>query len=613
MTDDRQKPPGTFDEDLGGQVIEGEGSADGSGRRRGWRWLLLALGLVFCSLVMVLGAAALGAYHGAKDRVLASRQAALTHYQRGLEHRQADELELARVEFEEALRLYPGMDQARQQLSQIGELMAIRPTAISETRTEAVETLLTEAQALYQSHQWQEAARRLETIRSLDPDFQPELLDELLHSTYFNAAQEMEQVGKDGEALIFYEKALSLQPDDPAAKAAQERLQLYVAALTKWGRNWDEAIRALERLYELDPQYRDVQGRLAQALAAAGDGYRQRGDWCLAAEQYTKALTILPDDAVSQKADEAKAQCHRPTPTSKPHEPQTTTPASTPDTTPEATVSAAGELSGRILFGRHDPAHGTHEIAMMPAQGGEPTLVVNQASQPDVSPDGTWVAFHSWESDNLGILVAPLAGGERHKAMRVTYLEDIQPTWAPDSKRLAFGSNRHGDRKWRIYITWAEGQEEAQEITFGEAPDWSPVDNRIVSRGCGPQCEVWGLYVTDDRGSIQELVVADPSATAPAWSPDGKWIAFMSNRDGNWELYMVGADGLGLRRLTNGPEHDGVPTWSPDGQWIAFLSHRTGAWGIYALPLAAGKDVQLVYPVPGEYPDWMQEQLAWIP
>ncbi len=584
------------------------------GDRENWRWVILALALVFCSLSMVLGAAALGAYHGARDRLAAVQEAAQEHYQRGLAHRQAGEWELARVEFEEALRLNPGLEEARQQLAEVLEMLAAQPTATSEARTQAVETLLAEAQDLYRAGQWEEAARRLETVRSLDPDFQPELLAELLYNTCLSAAQEMEKAGRDEEALAYYGKALALRPDDPGVKAAQDRLNLYAAALSAWGRDWEEAVRLLEGLWKADPTYRDVEPRLVRALVAAGDAYRQQGGWCLAAERYARALLLRPDEAVRQKAEEAKAACERPSPTPRPTGTQPPPPASTPEAQPEATVQAAESLpAGRILFSRYDPSHDLHEILIVPAQGGEPETVAENASQPAVSPDGQWLAFHSWERDRLGILIAPLVGGERRKPMRTTYLEDIHPTWSPDGERLAFGSNRHGDRKWRVYVTWVEGREEAQELVFGESPDWSRADGRIVFRGCGPMCEVWGLYVTDEQGANQTLLLADPSATAPAWSPDGRWVAFMSNRDGNWELYLVGADGLGLRRLTNGPEHDGVPTWSPDGQWIAFLSHRTGAWGVYALPLQPGADVHLVALVPGEYPDWMQERLAWIP
>jgi TolB protein len=58
----------------------------------------------------------------------------------------------------------------------------------------------------------------------------------------------------------------------------------------------------------------------------------------------------------------------------------------------------------------------------------------------------------------------------------------------------------------------------------------------------------------------------------PAWSPDGRRIAFASERDGNAEIYVVNADGTGQRNLTRDPGYEGDPAWSPDGRKIAFTS-----------------------------------------
>ena len=62
----------------------------------------------------------------------------------------------------------------------------------------------------------------------------------------------------------------------------------------------------------------------------------------------------------------------------------------------------------------------------------------------------------------------------------------------------------------------------------------------------------------------------------PAWSPDGRKLAFVSDRDGNSEVYVMNADGSGQRNLTRNPAYDADPAWSPDGRKLAFVSNRDG-------------------------------------
>jgi TolB protein len=70
-------------------------------------------------------------------------------------------------------------------------------------------------------------------------------------------------------------------------------------------------------------------------------------------------------------------------------------------------------------------------------------------------------------------------------------------------------------------------------------------------------------------------------------------LAFQSDRDGNWEIYIVEADGTNLKRLTNHPTADLQPAWSPDGRFLAFSSERTGAGDIYLLDVEGGSLRQL--------------------
>jgi Tol biopolymer transport system component len=82
-----------------------------------------------------------------------------------------------------------------------------------------------------------------------------------------------------------------------------------------------------------------------------------------------------------------------------------------------------------------------------------------------------------------------------------------------------------------------------------------------------------GIHV--GRGTIDD--------TNPSWSPDGRRIAFQSNRAGTWDVFVANSDGTDVRRLTTDPASDTDPQWSPDGTTIAFESAQRGAFGLYTI------------------------------
>ena len=119
--------------------------------------------------------------------------------------------------------------------------------------------------------------------------------------------------------------------------------------------------------------------------------------------------------------------------------------------------------------------------------------------------------------------------------------------------------------------------------TLDVAPAWSP-DGRHIAFS-SRRDDTWGIYVMEADGSnLRGLTDHRDDDFVGAWSPDGRHIAFASNRDGNWEIYVMEADGTNPRRLTDHPGFDWGAAWSPDGYYIAFSSDRDdGAGDIFVM------------------------------
>jgi TolB protein len=178
---------------------------------------------------------------------------------------------------------------------------------------------------------------------------------------------------------------------------------------------------------------------------------------------------------------------------------------------------------------------------MLDLQTGQYTVLIHESEVGlAISWDGARVAWSGiaiWEKAN----VRDLTRGSH-------------PAWSPDGAWIAYYND---GRIYKIPVSGGNAVPLADGIAWGNPPAWSSTGRIAFTR----DNDVW---VMNDDGSGPTKLTDHPAVDrSPAWSPDGRQIVFVSERDGNAELYVMQADGSHVMRLTNTPQREGEPHWIP--------------------------------------------------
>jgi Tol biopolymer transport system component len=262
-----------------------------------------------------------------------------------------------------------------------------------------------------------------------------------------------------------------------------------------------------------------------------------------------------------------------------------------------APVPEAADPNERIAFVREG------SVWIMEADGGNPEQLSVRATEaadeaPAISPRGEAVAYASSRGGSFQIYVMSLEELLPKPVTDGSGGGDRSPTWAPDGKRIAFVRGAPGEKR-AIYIAdlGASGgampapellvELDSDRTEHAGMPAWSP-DGRTIAfsadRREGNGTALWAIDLDSKR--LRRLTPARPGAwflreVHPSWSPDGKRVAFASNRHvasgdhaEELDIYVIGADGSGLTRLTDDPAAATDPTFSPDGTRLYFASSR---------------------------------------
>jgi dipeptidyl aminopeptidase/acylaminoacyl peptidase len=243
--------------------------------------------------------------------------------------------------------------------------------------------------------------------------------------------------------------------------------------------------------------------------------------------------------------------------------------------------------SGTLLFASN--REGAYAIYAMPTDGRDAARLTagpGDARQPAVRQDGA-LAFVVETGTGQAMIRQVDSGGGAEQDL----VAGRDPAWSPTGARLAYAASQQGISQVFATAAGAVGDRVAAQVTAEEVyagqPAWAPVpadDTGGARLAYVAEREGnWDIWVTTLAGGEPRRLTDDPAMDwAPAWSPDGSRLAFVSDRGGRNQIYVMRADGADVRPLTAFPQGAESPCWSPDGFWLAFVAYSGEATGIRA-------------------------------
>jgi TolB protein len=183
------------------------------------------------------------------------------------------------------------------------------------------------------------------------------------------------------------------------------------------------------------------------------------------------------------------------------------------------------------------------------------------------------------------------------------------PNWSRDGKFLLLNT---GGRLYRLPMN-AAGEPTLEKIDLGDGGyranndhDYSKDGTMLAFSASSPASRQSQVYLAKADGSGARLMTPAAPSYFHGWSPDGKWLALVGQRDAKFELFGVPVAGGAEERLTSKGGYDDGPEYTPDGKWIYFNSNRGGGWDIWRMPSegAGTGDAQAEQVTNDEMEDW---------
>jgi TolB protein len=179
------------------------------------------------------------------------------------------------------------------------------------------------------------------------------------------------------------------------------------------------------------------------------------------------------------------------------------------------------------------------------------------------SPDGSKIAFVTNRDGNTEIYVMNRDGSNVRRLTNHPAYEST-PTWSPNGQQIAFTSDRSG--KAQVYIMNAADGSNVRRLTVSESEadraTWSPAPFNEIAYSGRTSSNGFDIKIHElASGTVRQITFGEGSNESPAYSPNGKHLAFASTRAGGNQVFTIGRDGRGLKQITRSGNNQ-TPAWS---------------------------------------------------
>jgi serine/threonine protein kinase/Tol biopolymer transport system component len=216
------------------------------------------------------------------------------------------------------------------------------------------------------------------------------------------------------------------------------------------------------------------------------------------------------------------------------------------------------------------------------------TDLEGRESFPSLSPDGRSLLYVKSMDGNADIYLQRVGGGNPLDLTRDSLADDTQPAYSPDGQQIAFRSDREGGG---LFVMGATGESVRRITSGGYNPAWSPDGRRIVFATEGvanPQerRQTSQLWIVDVATGEKRLL-SPGDAVQPSWSPRGQRIAYWGIPTGKARriLWTIPAEGGSPVPVIDNEDFNWDPVWSPDGRYLYYVSDHSGSMNVWRVPV----------------------------